>query len=47
MSTGPFPAAPEKTEESPMNVAYALGSVVVMALMVYFIYVLADQKNFQ
>ncbi len=30
-----------------MNVVFALGSVVVMALMAYIIYVLTDQKNFQ
>ncbi len=30
-----------------MNVIYALGSVVVMALLVYIIYVLAEQKKFQ
>ncbi len=30
-----------------MNVIYALGSVVVMALLVYIIYVLTEQKKFQ
>ncbi len=30
-----------------MNVVFALGSVVVMVLMAYIIYVLTDQKNFQ
>ena len=47
MSTGAFPAASERIEERPMNMVYALGSVVVMALMVYIIYVLAEQKKFQ
>ncbi len=30
-----------------MNVAYALGSVVVMVLMVYIIYTLPGQEKFQ
>ena len=46
MPADAFPAV-KKDEERPVNVIYALGSVVVMALMVYLIYVLAEQKKFQ